>query len=480
MMKKLLFTLAAVASAYAANGAITLPAIISDNMVLEQGTNARLWGKAKPGENVTVTTSWSTDTFSAIAGQNGKWELRVKTPESSAKEQTLTFKGENTIIVSNILIGEVWLCTGQSNMLYPVGNHTNEVRWKTGMYGSEEILKDAYNNEIRLFSVPYNLQPKTEQYDCVGHWVIATPRTVNDFSAVGYIFGKRLNAELNVPVGLIMACYGDTHAESWLRKEVMQNNPFYNDVYAEFGVQNKENKRLHKIPSGLWNGMIYPILGYTVKGNIFYQGCANDQRFEKYQQVFTDLIYDWRRQWQQLDMPFYFVQIAPYRSMSPGIREQQLRTFKSGIKNLGMVVLTDVGDSLDIHPRNKVVPGERLALWALAKDYGKDVVCSGPIFKDAVFKGKNVTLTFDYADGGLKTSDGGPLKGFVVAGNDQKFYPAEAKIVGNTVIVSSSRVKNPVAVRYGFDYFFRVNLVNGANLPASPFRTDDWHITKDR
>lgn len=478
-MKKILLTFAVAAVACSASAEITLPAIISDNMVLEQGTKARLWGKADPGETVTVTPSWNAPSVSAVTPADGKWELYVETPAATAKEQTLTFEAKNRLVVRNILIGEVWLCTGQSNMQYPVGKHYN-FRWQTGMYGAQEIVDEAYNPEIRLFTVPYNLQPTNIMDDCDGYWAIATPRTVNDFSAIGYLFGKQLNAELKVPVGLILAAKGDTHVESWLRKEVMQNNPFYNDVYAEFGVQNKKNTRPHKIPSGLWNGMIHPILGYTVKGNIFYQGCANDQRFEKYQQAFTDLIYDWRSQWKQLDMPFYFVQIAPYRTMSPGIREQQLRTLKSGIRNLGMVVTADVGDSLDIHPRNKKVPAERLANLALARSYGKDIPYSGPIFRDVVFKGKEAILNFDYTDGGLKTADGERLKGFVIAGEDQKFYPADARIVGNTVVVTSQKVRKPVAVRYGFDYFFRVNLINGAGLPASPFRTDDWHITKDR
>lgn len=480
MMKKYLFTIAAAAFALCAEAAITLPSIISDNMVLEQGTEARLWGKAKPGEVVTVIPSWKTDAVKVETGKDGKWELLIPTPAATAKEQTLTFKGENTIVVSNILIGEVWLCTGQSNMLYPVGNHTNLVKWQTGMYDSEEVLAEAYNPEIRLFTVPYNMQPKNAVDDCVGNWVIATPRTVNDFSAIGYMFGKGLNKELKVPVGLIMAAKGDTHAESWIRKDVMINNPFYNDVYVEFGVQNKQNKKLHKTPSGLWNGMINPIKGYTVKGNIFYQGCANDMRFAKYQQVFTDLIYDWRSQWKQLDMPFYFVQIAPHNKMSAGIREQQLNTLKSGIKNIGMVVTTDVGDSLDIHPRNKKVPAERLLRLALAKDYGRDIAYSGPIYKGVSFKGKQAIVDFDYADKGLKTSDNGPVKGFFIAGADQKFYPAQAKINGNTVVLTSDKVKKPVAVRYGFDYYFRVNLTNEAGLPASPFRTDSWTITKDR
>lgn len=480
-MKKIAFAALLFGGALSAQAAITLPAIISDNMVLEQNTEVRLWGKGNPGEKVTVTSSWNDASVTAVTGQDGRWSLYFPTSQASSKENTLTFKGDNnTVLVSNILLGEVWLCTGQSNMQYPVGEHKDKFRWMTGMYDSEEVLKEAYNPEIRLFKVPYNLQPTTVFDDCEGSWVIATPRTVTEFSAIGYLFGKQLNQELKLPVGLILAAKGDTHVESWLRKEVMTNNPFYNDVYAEFGVHNKKNNRPHKIPSGLWNGMIHPILGYTVKGNIFYQGCANDQRFEKYQQAFTDLIYDWRKQWNQLDMPFYFVQIAPYRTMSPGIREQQLKTLKSGLKNLDMVVTTDVGDSLDIHPRNKKVPAERLARIALAKLYGKDITYSGPIYRDAEFKGKKVTINFDHTEGGLKTSDGEPLKGFFIAGENQKFYPAKAEIVGNTVVVSSPEVRKPVAVRYGFDYFFRVNLANGDGLPASPFRTDSWKITKDR
>ena len=224
----------------------------------------------------------------------------------------------------------------------------------------------------------------------------------------------------------------------------------------------------------LWNGMIKPILGYTVKGAIWYQGEANAMRYAQYQQVFTNMINSWRKEWEQPDLPFYFVQIAPFKDQPAGIREAQLQTWQGGVKNLGMVVTTDVGDSLDIHPRNKRVPGERLALWALAKQYGKNIAYSGPLFKSMKLSGNKLILSFDYADNGLMTPDNEPVKGFYIAGADQQFYPSKAIINGNRIEVFSSQVREPVAVRYAFANFFRANLYNKEGLPATPFRSDSW------
>ena len=455
---------------------VTLPAIISDNMVLEQGTDARLWGKADPGEKITITPSWAAKSpVVTTAGADGRWVAYLPTPAATADAQTITFKGKNTVKVNNVLVGEVWLCTGQSNMLFPVGDHTSELKWQTGMVDAADQLKDADYPTMRLFTVPFVVAADAPEDDCQGRWVLCTPETAYDFSAVGFVFGRTLHNDLKCPVGLVMSAKGDTHAESWMKPELMLGNPFYTDVYAGFGRDVvKLSKKPFRIPSSLWNGMINPILGYTVKGNIWYQGEANAVRADKYQHVFTTLINSWRQEWGQPDMPFYFVQIAPFSRQPAEIREAQLDTWQTGLKNIGMVVTTDVGDSLDIHPRNKAIVGERLARWALNRDYGRDVACAGPVYRTMSHRDGKIVLTFDNAPQGLAAPMQGRPTGFFIAGTDRCFVPAEAEIDGNTVIVSSPDVPQPVAVRYGYDNFFHADLYNREGLPASPFRTDRW------
>ena len=479
MKKILIISALALSAVFGTQAKISLPAIISDNMVLQQDCEARLWGKAAPGEKIKITASWAPKTpVSVTAGADGLWSTAIATPAARMDGQSITFRGKNTLKVKNVLGGEVWLSTGQSNRLFPVGDHRKEVRWQTGMADADTQLTDADYPQIRFFTVPFVMSPDRALDDCEGRWVACTPETAYDFSAVGFVFGRRLFNELKVPVGLILAAKGDTHAESWMKPELMQGNPFYDEVYEQFGFDKVEkSKKPFRVPSTLWNGMISPVLGYTVAGNIWYQGEANDVRPHKYQAVFTSLIDSWRREWKQPDMPFYFVQIAPYRRQPALLREAQLDTWQSGLKNIGMVVTTDCGDSLDIHPRNKVLPGERLAAWALAKDYGRDdVAFSGPLYRSMrCLPDSTIELCFDYADGGLRAPEGEKLHGFEVAGPDRVFVPATVRISGpGKLSVSAPGVAHPVAVRYGWGTFFRANLFNGRGLPASPFRTDRW------
>lgn len=452
---------------------VTLPAIFSDNMVLQQNAQVNVWGKATPGEKVTVKASWADKAVTAKAAANGKWTLKLKTPDAMTN-QSITVSGENTITINNVLIGEVWLCTGQSNMEFPVSRHP-DVKWKTGMLNETEEMKDADYPEIRLFHVEHQLAPGGEVDDCEGQWLVCNPKNLYDFSAVGFVFGRKLHKELKMPVGLIQSTWGGTHAESWTKLDVMKKDPLYADVLKDFALEGvKQEKNYCKVPATLWNGMIHPILGYTVKGNIWYQGESNSVRADKYRQVFTNMINSWRKEWKQPDMPFYFVQIAPQYGQPATIREAQLKTWQSGLKNVGMAVITDVGDSLDIHPRNKNVTGERLAAWALAKQYGKDVTYSGPLFKAMKIEGNKAVLSFDYVGEGLMTPDNEPVKGFIIAGADRRFYPATAVIKGDKLEVSAPQVAEPVAVRYAYCNFFRVNLYNKEGFPATPFRTDTW------
>lgn len=470
---KLLLLLLSVCSCYSLFAKVTVPSIISNNMVLQQNTNVDLWGNADPCEKIFIEVSWSNSIKEITALSNGKWRTKIKTPKA-CKNQYIIIKGENTITIKNVLIGEVWLCTGQSNMVFPVGKQ--KIKWQTGMLTADEELNDSNYPEMRFFSVKYNLAPDGEKDNCEGEWLICNKNSAYDFSAVGFVFGRRIHKELNVPVGLILSAKGDTHVESWTKMSVMLNNPLYSDVLDDFSTKKIKQDKLYKVPSTLWNGMICPILGYTVKGNIWYQGEANATRYKQYQQVFTNMIESWRKEWGLPNMPFYYVQIAPFKDQPAGIREAQLKTWQSNLNNIGMVVITDAGDSLDIHPRNKRVVGERLALWALNKQYQRNVAYSGPLFKSMKKKDNKLILKFQYAKNGFKTINNEPIIGFYVAGNDKVFYKATALIKGKKIEVFSSQVKNPIAVRYGFSNFFHVNLYNTEGLPLVPFRSDTWEL----
>lgn len=483
---------------------IVLPSIISDNMVLQQKTEVNLWGKANVGESIKVTTSWGV-TIETKANNEGKWQVVLKTPKALTN-QTIRFEGENMLEVKNVLIGEVWLCSGQSNMEFAVGNVN---RWKNGVVNYEKELVQASYPEIRLFNVEQNMSPEKALDDCAGHWEVCSPETVEAFSAVGYFFGRKLYQELHTPIGLVASSYGGTHAESWTKMEVMLQDSVYNQLIQEFyasrdnyeedvkqytsqieqynaqveGLAPDEVKKIKKPskPKGinhkkalstLWNAMINPIVNYSIKGVIWYQGESNSVRYDDYQHVFTNMIESWRNEWHQ-NLPFYFVQIAPHYKQPPQIREAQLNTWLS-VENTGMVVITDAGDSTNIHPRNKLIPGERLADWALAKQYGKKIAYSGPVYKSMESKDGKAMLSFDYVTKGLSCPDD-HVVGFTVAGNDGVFYPATAAIKGKKIELTSKDVDQIKYVRYGWEKYGKTNLYNGAGLPASPFRTDANH-----
>lgn len=485
---------------------VKLPAIFSDHMVLQQQTQVRLWGKASPGEKVTVAVSWRKGKWKVTADADSCWRVEIPTPAASSEAASLTVKGRNTIQVKDILIGEVWLCSGQSNMEFPV-SYDSISNWKNGMSNAAEVLQDADYPALRLFRVDHQLAPDGPLDDCRGAWEICTPATAATFSAVGFIFGRKIHTEIGEPVGLIQSTWGGTHAESWMAQECMQGAYYdslrvsqerilsaypsarsrYDQERKAYQAARAENPDTSLTPpvkpvslnanlrmSTLWNGMIHPILPYTIKGVIWYQGESNDSRAAAYQSVFTDLIASWRAAWGEGDFPFYFVQIAPYYKQSPLLREGQLKVWRQ-VENTGMAVITDAGDSTNIHPRNKVIPGERLAFWALSHDYGRDIPYMGPVYRTMTVNDSVAELSFDYTGSGL-TFPGDSLQGFVIAGEEGVFYPATAVVRGDKVEVSAPQVALPVAVRYGWDTFFRVNLYNREGLPATPFRTDDWDL----
>jgi len=474
-MKRLCTVLAALLLAVLttpAQAAIRMPAILSDNMVLQQESRVAVWGHADPKEKIAVAPSWSDRVYRTTADRNGRWRVDIETPAATTGH-TLTISGrEDSVVISNILIGEVWLCSGQSNMEFPTARDPKN-KWKTGMVDYDRQMERATYDNLRLFHVEHQLAHDGERDDCEGRWVVCTPDNLKDFSAVGFVFGRELLLELQRPVGLIQTTWGGTHAESWMPRRVMEKNKLYADVLEQFDPKNiKRNKDWCKVPATLWNGMVRPIVPYTVKGCVWYQGESNSVRAEKYQQVFTQLIASWREAFEAPDMPFYFVQIAPHYQQPAAIRDAQFRTWRS-VRRTGMAVITDAGDSLDIHPRNKQIPGERLARWALNRDYGREVTCESPYYLAHRTEGRTLTVKFANAEG-LHAASGDRIEGFLLAGADRRFYPAEAKVRGDEILLTAPEVADPVAVRYGWGKWFRVNLATGSGLPAVPFRTDTW------
>lgn len=502
MKKKSIFYLLFLCVSSSINAAVKLPAVIADHMVLQQKTTVALWGWANAGERITIQCSWSRQPVTVTAGADGRWLTHVKTIAAGGPYR-IRFNGTNTIEVSDVLLGEVWLCSGQSNMEFPLAK---QKAWRTGVIGYEKEVAKATDPRLRLFTVRQEVAA-TPQPDVQGSWTACTPATAATFSAVAYYFGKELREATGVPVGLIHSSWGGTPAESWTRKEVLDTNRELHLIldryetaiktYPEDLVKHQQEldqwlkdsaahseglrkkparpvkpEQNSKSPTKLYNAMIHPLIPFTLKGVIWYQGESNAGRAYQYRELFPAMIRSWRTEW-RADFPFYFVQIAPHYQQSPEIREAQLLTYKT-VPGTGMAVITDAGDSLDIHPRDKSVVGHRLALWALAKNYGKQhLVYSGPLYQSAQQEGNQMRIRFSFADNGLIAKDG-LLTGFTIAGANRQFVAARAKIEGNSIVVMSDAVTQPVAVRFGWSTVPHAVLFNNAGLPASPFRTDDW------
>lgn len=445
---------------------ITLPEIISDNMVLQQESTATIWGWTTiPNEKITVIGSWN-NTEIVVEAYQGVWSVQLPTPKAGGP-YTLTIKGRDEIQLSNILIGEVWLCSGQSNM---------EWTPEHGLLNDEEEIKNANYPNIRFFQVSKR-KSSYPQDELHGNWKVSTPESMKNFSSVAYFFGRRLHKELSVPIGLISSNWGGTPVETWIKKELI----------TEDDELQEASKKLSSHPwwpndlGGAYNAMIHPITKFNIAGTIWYQGESNRVNPFSYYKSFPLLINSWRKEWKK-EFPFYFVQIAPftYNKENPEaieaaiVRDAQLQTLLT-IPNTGMAVTNDIGNIENIHPINKQAVGKRLALWALAKTYGvKDLEYSGPLYKSMQIEKRKIILSFDHANGLIKK--GKNLDEFTIAGADKKFYKAKAKIKGNTVEVSTKEVKNPIAVRFAFTDTAVPNLFNSAGLPTSAFRTDDWKI----
>ncbi len=473
---------------------VKVPALFGPHMVLQREQKDRVWGWAEPGEEIKVTIADQSKT--AKAGEDGSWHVMLD-PMKAGGPHTLTIQGKNTLTFDDVLVGEVWICSGQSNMGMNVGGSKD---------ADLEILAAKYPR-IRLISVP-NRGTQEPQKDFNGKWARCSPETIGDFSAVGYYFGRQLYKTLGVPIGLIDDAWGGSACEAWIRRDLLAADPRYAALLKRWEAIEKEVEHTEKKaeskpavkkgqrrppsraqmlsgnarPANIYNGVLKPTIGYGIRGVIWYQGESNSGRAYQYRELFPLMIKSWRDEWGQGDFPFYWVQLADFMAESKApqesgwaeLREAQTMTM-SRLPKTGQAVIIDVGEGKDIHPKNKQDVGMRLARWALARDYGINVAYQSPTFKSMERQGDKVIVTFDHVGHGLRPFDVQEVIGFTVAGSDKKFVEAKAKLVGrDKVEVHAEGVSEPVAVRYAWANNPVCNLYSNEGLPATPFRTDDW------
>jgi sialate O-acetylesterase len=442
---------------------IRLPSIISSDMVLQQRSAVKLWGWSSPGEKIFVSASWNNTTDSVVADGDAKWILTINTPAAGGP-YTISLKGHNTITLNNILIGEVWVCSGQSNMEWSSYNNLQQI--------IEELPK-ANNANIRLFRIP-KTTATSPQEDCIGSWKVSSSESLKGFSAIGYFFAKRLQKELGVPVGIINASWGGTPAEAWTPVETVQQD----NELIEAGKKINKSKWWPVDPGRAYNAMIAPLTNFSMAGALWYQGESNTGTYATYKKLFSSMIGEWRKKWQK-DFPFYYVQIAPYKygQKNIGALLQEAQTQTLSYPNVGMVVITDLVDNVeDIHPKNKLDVAERLANLALGETYKQKAgVYKSPLFKRMDIEKDKVVLYFDNAPTGFMAK-GSAATEFYIAGADENFVPAVAKLEKDRIIVSAKSIKEPKAVRFGFSNTAMSNLFSKEGLPVTPFRTDDWKV----
>lgn len=498
----------------AARAELKLPAIIGDHMVLQQKQSNPIWGWDTPGTKVTVTFDGKTK--SAEAGADGKWTVKLDPVDANAKPAVLSIAGSSKRDIQDVLVGEVWMCSGQSNMGWTVNGD-----WK----GDLESLASNHPN-LRLITVPI-VGTQELKTDFAGEWKASNPETARTFSAVGFFYGRYLHEVLGVPVGLINNAWGGSAAEAWVRRETIEKDPRFKRLVdgwkqqeAQLGsaeakasyekaleiwkTKAAEAKAAGKPappaprspeqllggnarPGNIFAGMVHPTLGYGIKGVIWYQGESNAGRAWEYAQLFPFMIEQWRAEWKQGDFPFYWVQLADFKAEAPDqfdaqwaeLRESQTKTLS--LPNTGEAVIIDLGEANDIHPKNKYDVSARLARWALAKDYGfKDLAHQSPTYREMRVAGKKATLKFDHVGSGLRTVDVGDVQGFVICGEDRKWVRAQATITGpDSVDVWADGVAAPVAVRYAWADNPVCNVLSKEGLPMTPFRTDDFPMITD-
>ncbi|RVU02039.1 sialate O-acetylesterase [Mucilaginibacter limnophilus] len=478
-------------TAYSGYAAIKVANVLQSNMVVQQGKPFKLWGAATAGEMVKITADWAS-AVTVKAGTDGNWITQVSVPKAKTGDFTAHVitvdNGKETLKFTNILIGDVWFCVGQSNMDMPV----TEAMFLTypGVLNYKEEIAAANFPAIRMYKAQAEFKV-APQGDTKGNWQVCSPQTVGNFSGVAYFFGRQLFLKLNIPIGLVVSAAPGASTQAFTKREVLESDPTLKSVYLtpqldNISIQKKVDttgffSNVTK-PTLLYNGNIYPFLNLSVKGIIYYQGESNarsDKR-DEYILLFTKMVADWRKDFKQGDLPFYYTQIAPFREAGEDSTDYKAAIFRetqgllSKIKNTAMAVTLDVGEKKTVHPSDKRSVGERLARIALNKTYGqKNITFRGPRFSAYHVNGNTITIDFDKTSA-LTTKDGKAPVGFMVAGEDKVFHPAEAKITGNTVILSNFNVAKPVAVRYAFTNWVGTNLQNTDGLPAMQFRTDNW------
>ncbi|MBN1846839.1 MAG: hypothetical protein JW810_14230 [Sedimentisphaerales bacterium] len=515
---KIIVTVFAAAAGWTADAAadVRLPALVGDHMVLQRAPEVPVWGWADPGEKVLISTTWQKRLWSVQADGQGRWSVRLEAPERASGPFAITFKANNEITVQDVCFGEVWLCGGQANMEFPVGIPPQD-SWKTGVVDSMREIATAEYPRIRLFRVETKSAAEPQSV-CLGTWQACRPDTVVDFSAVGYFFGRHLHQALGQPIGLIQATAEHSPAEAWTPYDVLltdadfkayingweracmkyeEDKKAYPELLRQWRQRVKEAQAekqyppdepkepvappLSQRPAGLFNGMIAPVIPYGIRGAIWYQGESNVSQPDRYGKLFPALIQGWRQAWGQDSLAFYYVQLPNYLPANSAaglvsnwaaIREAQRRALR--LDETGMAVTIDIGEPMNLHPKNKQEVGRRLALWALGRTYDRPIVYSGPLYESMKIEDDRIRVLFRHTGGGLVSRDGNPLQGFVIAGSDRRFAPAEAQIRGTSVVVSSEKVPRPVAVRYAWADNPPGNLINREGLPAAGFRSDDW------
>lgn len=467
-MKKIFLLLATIMVVMGIKAKVTLPKIFSDGMVMQRETNANLWGEAKASSNVKITTSWDNKSYVVRSDSNGKWKTSVKTPKAGGPF-SITFSDGEKLTINNILIGEVWICSGQSNMEMPMKGYKNQP-----VDNAVEDILHSKDSNLRLFTVKRNSKFKPVD-DVTGNWNEANPASIRNFSATAYYFGRELRRSLDVPVGLIVAAWGGSACEAWMTADWLKAFPD-----AKIPASEEDIKSKNRTPTVLYNGMLHPLIGFSMRGVIWYQGEDNVTRYSTYADMLTTMIGGWRSVWKQGDFPFYFCQIAPYDYKlinytvnSAFLREQQSKAELMN-QNCGMAVLMDVGMDFGIHPRKKYQAGMRLALLALDKTYGVEGLTSESAYYDKMeIKGDTAVISFKRADMWIYGAKGYKSDLFEIAGEDRIFHPAKAWIERSKVYVKCDSVKTPVAVRYAFKDWADGDLFCDG-LPISSFRTDNW------
>lgn len=464
------------ASVISASAGVKMPAIFADNMVMQQQTDANLWGTADPGKQVTVIPGWNQKEYVTKADASGRWKLSIPTPEAGGPYDIVVSDGVS-LTLKNVMVGELWICAGQSNMEMPMKGFKNQP-----VEGANMATLKSKNSRIRLFTVKRNSSAEPVE-DVSGQWQEANPTTVREFSATAYFFGRQIEETLQVPVGLIVVAWGGSACEAWMSEEMLEAFP---EAMAKIPRTQKDIESKNRTPTVLFKGMLSPLIGLSMQGVIWYQGEDNWNRAHTYAKMFSTLITGWRKLWNQGNFPFYYCQIAPYDYgiitekgkeiiNSAYLREAQAQAEHLVSNNVGMAVLMDAGFKEGIHPYDKRTPGERLALLALNKTYGIEGISGdSPYYKEMEVKNDTVIVSFERCPMWICGKHSFESKQFKVAGEDRVFYPAKAWIQRSKVYVKSDKVPHPVAVRYAFENYAEGDLFGGDGLPVSSFRSDDW------